>query len=525
MNTLRVLYHLARADFLERIRRYSFLLMLGLVVWLGYLSASGQFRMRIFPDYIGVINSAWVGGTMTVTVSFLLGFVGFYIVKGSVSRDYETGVGQIMATTPLTRPLYMLGKWLSNFAVMGIAVLIMLVEGIVMLLVSGAEGFDLVALAKPLIVIALPSVGLVAAFAVLFESISWLRGGLGNVVYFFFFLFALVISGETSNVGKTGFAINPYIDFSGWQIVGDSVSRAAQAAYPEINGGFTFSVTYLEAPKFFTWNGIPWTAEIYLSRLLFLVIAIGLVMTSALFFDRFNPSRLLPIKRTKTASDSPAPVSAPEATPPSSIRLTPLANTRTSFRFDALFLAELKLFVKGQPWWWYAIALGLIIAQLVSPLETTRTLLIIGWVWHILILSTLGNRETRFDTRQIVFSAPRPILNQLPAAWLSAFVVTAALGAGALVKFILIGEWFSVLGWLTGVMFIPSLALVIGTFTGSSKPFEALYILWMYILTQKAPAFDFAGMTTESPLHIYLPLAVGLFALALLVRERQLTNR
>jgi hypothetical protein len=100
MKTLRILYALARADFLERTRRYSFLLMLGLVVWIGYLSASGQFRMRVPPDYTGVINSAWVGATMTVTVSFLLGWVGFYIVKGSLSRDYHTGVGQIMAATP-----------------------------------------------------------------------------------------------------------------------------------------------------------------------------------------------------------------------------------------------------------------------------------------------------------------------------------------------------------------------------------------------------------------------------------------
>ena len=35
MKTLRVLYAIARADFLERTRRYSFLLMLGLVVWIG----------------------------------------------------------------------------------------------------------------------------------------------------------------------------------------------------------------------------------------------------------------------------------------------------------------------------------------------------------------------------------------------------------------------------------------------------------------------------------------------------------
>ena len=525
MNTPRVLYHLVRADFLERVRRYSFLLMLGLVVWLGYLSASGQFRMRIPPDHIGVINSAWVGGTMTVTVSFLLGWIGFYIVKGSVSRDYETGVGQIMATTPLSRPVYMLGKWLSNFAVLGIAVFIMLLEGIVMQLVSGTAGFDLVALAKPLIVIALPSVGLIAAFTVQFESVSWLRGGLGNVIYFFFFLIMLVVSGEISSVGKTDFVINPYLDFSGWQIVGDSVSRAAQAAYPEINGGFTFSITTLDAPKLFTWNGIPWTTDIYLSRLLFIGIALGLVMTSALFFDRFNPSRLLPIQRKKTATDSPEVAPAVETTPPSNIRLTPLTNARTAFRFDALFLAELKLFVKGQRWWWYAIALGLIIAQLANELEVTRILLIVAWVWHILILSTLGNRETRFDTRQIIFSAPRPILNQLPAAWLAAFVVTAALGSGALIKFILMGEWFSALGWLTGAMFIPSLALALGTLTGSGKLFEAIHVLWMYLLTQKVPALDFSGLTPEAPLYLYAPLAVGLFALALFVRQRELKNR
>ena len=36
MKPARVIYHLARADFLERVRRYSFLIMLGLVVFTGY---------------------------------------------------------------------------------------------------------------------------------------------------------------------------------------------------------------------------------------------------------------------------------------------------------------------------------------------------------------------------------------------------------------------------------------------------------------------------------------------------------
>jgi hypothetical protein len=159
----------------------------------------------------------------------------------------------------------------------------------------------------------------------------------------------------------------------------------------------------------------------------------------------------------------------------------------------------------------------------ITPLETTRKLLLAAWVWHMLILSGLGCRENRFDTRQIVFAAPHPIANQLPAAWLTASVVTAVLGSGALIKFILMGETVSILGWLTGVVFIPSLALALGTLTGSGKAFEAVYVVWIYALTRKISPLDFAGLTPDSPWYMYVPLALVLLAVAALARQRQLT--
>jgi hypothetical protein len=521
MKTLRVIYHMARADFLERVRRYSFLIMLGLVVWLGYLSASGQMRMRVPPDYTGVINSAWVGATMTVTVSLLLGWVGFYIVKGSVSRDYETGVGQIMATTPLSRPLYMLGKWLSNFAVLGIAVVIMLVEGMLMNLLLGTHDLDLLALAAPLVVIALPSVALIAAFAVLFESIGWLRGGLGNVIYFFAFMFALVWSGQIEDIGTPGKIANPYIDFTGWQIIGDSVSRAARVVYPGTAGGFAFSITDFTNANIFLWNGLQWTRDIFLSRGFFMLVALGIVLISSIFFDRFNPSRLT-VKRKKTTHDSPAPVPAIEATPRPDIHLTPLPATRARFRFDALFIAELKLLLKGQHWWWYAIAVGLVIAQFTNEPDITHILLVVSWLWPILLLSGVGSRESRHNTRQMVFSAPRPLMTQLPAAWLSAFTLVALTGSGALVKFLALGDTHSVIAWLVGAMFIPSLALAFGVLTGSSKAFEIVYVLWMYLILNKAAAIDFLGMTPNSPWQLYLGLSLVLMIATILVRQVQL---
>ena len=524
MKALRVLYHMARADFLERTRRYSFLVMLGLVLWIGYLSASGQFRMRVPPDYLGVINSAWVGATMTITVTFLLGWVGFYLVKGSVNRDYETGVGQIMATTPLSRPLYTLGKWISNFVVLGIMVLILLIMGIMMNLLSGSADFDLWALTAPLLFIALPCMALVAAIAVLFETISWLRGGLGNILYFFLFMFALVASAEFMSAAGTGRPYNPYIDFAGFQLIGSSVAHAAQQAYPESQGGFAFSITDLAASKLFLWNGIDWTAQVVLPRMVFLITALGIGLLAAVFFDRFNSTKVLPAKRKqkKTAKVEIEP--AAESANANDIHLTPSSGEQNRFRFDALFSAELKLFLKGQPWWWYGTAVGLVAGQLFSPLDATRILLVVAWTWPILILSGLGCRESRFDTRQIVFSAPRPLMNQLPAAWLSAFAVLALLGSGALLQFILAGETTALFGWITGALFIPSLALASGVLTGSSKAFEVLHVLWMYMLTQKAAPFDFIGMTPASSWYIYAPIAVILMIAAALARRQQLTS-
>ena len=206
-------------------------------------------------------------------------------------------------------------------------------------------------------------------------------------------------------------------------------------------------------------------------------------------------------------------------------QLTPLAGMKTRSRFGATFIAELKLFLKGQRWWWYAIAAGLIAAQFIVPPDYTRILLVVAWIWPVLILSGLGCRENRFDTHQIVFTAPHPVASQLPAAWLSAFVTIALLGSGALVKFALAGETLHLLGLLTGAVFIPALALVCGLLTGSSKAFEVLYVLWMYLIIQEITPLDFTGLIPDSPFYFYIPLALVLLAIAALARQRQLTHR
>jgi hypothetical protein len=511
--TVRTLFHMARADFFERTRRYSFLVMLGLVVWLGYLSATGALAMSVPPNYVGEVNSPWVGALMTVTVTMFLGWFGFYLVKGSVARDYETGVGQIIATTPLSRPLYALGKWLSNFAVLGMMVLILMLAGIAMNLFFGNAPLNLWALSAPLLFLALPCMAVIAALAVLFETIGWLRGGFGNVVYFFLFFMGLI----------PGFEAEPYqpmLDPTGFRLIGDHISQAAKLTYPESESGFAFQiVTAATEVKYFLYNGIEWTTDILLPRFAFVLIGIGLAVLAALFFDRFNTTKILRGKKRLTPDLGRDSASEPSPLP--SLHLTPLPSARR-FRFGALYLAELKMLLKGRRWWWYLASLGLVIAQLAVPQGTTAFLLAVAWLWMILLLSALGSREALHNTGEIVFSAPRPTLNQLPAAWLAAFTVTALMGSGTFLRYLLNGETLRLLAWTSGALFIPSLALALGVLTSSRKPFEVIYVTWMYLILNAVPLLDFVGVTTESPWRFYTLSAFALLALAVFVRHWRL---
>jgi len=121
MSRLRILYHLVRADFLERVRRYSFGAMLLFTIFLTYLFIPAidapAYVLLVLGGYRPVYNSAWIGSMTTLLMAEFFLLFAFYLLKGNIERDRATGVGQIIATTPISRPMYMLGKWLSNVAV------------------------------------------------------------------------------------------------------------------------------------------------------------------------------------------------------------------------------------------------------------------------------------------------------------------------------------------------------------------------------------------------------------------------
>jgi len=509
MSRSRVLYHMVRADFLERTRRYSFLLTLAGALYLAYGVATEKIWLVVGNGYRGVYNSAWIGMLMAICCSTFLSLVGFYIVKNSVLRDTATRVGRILAATPMRKEFYTFAKTLSNFAVLGCMVLVLMLAALVMqLLHSEGSSISLWKLWSPFILIALPAMFLTAALALLFETLPVLRGGVGNVFYFFFWTAGLALG--------VGAQLD---DPTGLQLLYRSTRDALAATDPGNLDNFHFSLSIggERAVRTFVWNGIDWTGHIVLVRAMWVVAAAALALLASVFFHRFDPAREW-FRRRSAVPNAPTTVPEEQAAPAAAVgalsaaHLTAPPRNAGRTRLTQLVFAEIRLMLKGQRWWWYVVAAGLLIAELVSPTAEIRSgVLLFAWIWPVLIWSQMGCREARCATQSLIFSSERALARQLPALWTAGVTLALTTGGGVGIRLLLSADWRGLYTWIAAAVFIPTLALALGVCSGTSKPFEALYTLWWYMgPANRTPGLDFIGLTpaSSSPAAYALAAAV-----------------
>jgi hypothetical protein len=538
MRSLRALYHLARADFLQRTRSYGFLITLGMMLYVAYVFVPpnhSSYATMTISGHRGVYNSAYLGCLMALLISPWLSLAGFYLVKNALGRDIQTGVGQILATTTLTKPLYTAGKAISNFAVLAIMVAVMGIVAAMMQIVRQEDpNIQVFQLFAPLIFISLPVVAVVGSVAILFESISWLRGGLGNVVYFFLWVGAL-----STRMGGGDPLRSPANDLFGLGAIMPSLARACEAAFPGSTLGktsFNLGINIKGAGEYwdlttFRWEGLSWTPEIILGRLFWVAVGLALALLAAVFFHRFDPAKERS-KRSRQKSEAAAQPGLGEdhaiAAPVSAVRLHPLTKPR---RFSFLFMvrAELRLALHGITLWWYLVAAGLFAASLFTPLFVSRGFLVATWIWPLLIWSKMGTRERLFRTDQLIFSTAHPLRRQLPACWLAGVIIAVITGGGTGIRLFLAGEQLGLLAWTAGALFIPTMALALGVWSGSSKLFEVLYLfLWYLGPANRLGAIDFMGasgplLPSQTPMT-FLMITAALAMFAIFGRQRQLTR-
>jgi hypothetical protein len=528
--TVRPLLALAVADFRERVRRPAFAMTLIATVVFGYLAAPparAGYALMQMNEFRGFYDSGYIGTVLALMTGVWLAFAGFYVVKNTVSRDEATGMGQILAATPLRTGTYLFGKFLSNFLVLAAMTGVVALMAVVMVLVRNeASGIDLIRLWLPFLLFPLPMMAAVAGAALLFETVPGLRSGFGNVLWAFG-SFVLFVGSQVLLRFAPGSGIDPL----GLVTVSNAMRGDVLAQYPDAEEPVLIIglVTRSEVPERFTWTSwLDIDGGLLLQRGSLIMLGVVLAVVSALWFARFDRTRHRrprPAAEPTPQTDAAVPTAGPPAVPRPQTAIGGLTPPRFGRPVARLVVGELRVLLSRTPRWWQFGALALIVAgALVPATAATTVLLAVAWLWPVLIWSRLGTQQYEHNVHPLVAAAPAS-RQRLLAEWLAALLVTAVVGAGPLVRMAVSGDRAGITAWLAGAVFIPTLALALGTLSRSPRTFQATYLLlWLLVITGER-TFDFMGAVRDGgrpagPVPVVVLGVTAVLGVALLVAHQ-----
>ncbi|MEU0559408.1 hypothetical protein [Dactylosporangium sp. NPDC006015] len=474
---------LAVADFRERVRRPAYLVMLISAVGLGWLAVPPTDARWVVLDaggFRGTYTSAYVGLVTALTSALWLTFVGFYLVRDAVARDVRTGVGQLLAASPLRTPVYLAGKFASNLLVLGSMAATLAVTALALQLLRGeSRTVDLVGLLTPFVFLALPMLAVTAAAALLWDATPVLRSGFGNILWCFVWMVG-AIGGQSASAPLGGIGVS--------QLAG---------TMPATSDSFGLGLMYVDAPlRTFDWPGLPLDPPFAAGRVALTLLAVAVALLPALWFHRFDIATRGPAAAVSAGEPRTVYKGLPQ---------TPAVVTGSAVRLP---FAELRVLLRGTPWWWWTGAALLALLALASPVDPGSVLAVV-WIWPVILWSRLG---TRREAGAILAAYPGP-RRRLLAEFAAGVLLTAGTAAPPAIRMAVEADRAGLAAWTAGALFIPALALALGTLTGAARTFQAVYTILWYMLINDVAAVDFMGaLPSGGP----PPALVAASALALL---------
>jgi hypothetical protein len=108
--------------------------------------------------------------------------------------------------------------------------------------------------------------------------------------------------------------------------------------------------------------------------------------------------------------------------------------------------------------------------------------------------------------------------------WIAGVGVAVVTNGGLAIRLLMAGDRPGFLAWVACSLFVPSLALALGIWSGTSKAFEAVYTVWWYVGPgHQLPGLDFLGASPVSArAHFFLFLTAALVVAAYLGRRVKL---
>lgn len=480
MESLRRFQALLLADVRERTRSSRFWTVIGLTVgltWLCFPPADAHYIvLGVNNHHRGAYSSAWVGMVLAM-LSVWSSLVGFYLVRGNLRRDFESGVWELLETTPMSRAAYLLAKWGSHMLVLAPVLLAQVAVGVLAQWVRAEDrALDLAQLVWPALAFGLPSLALTAMFAIWFDLVPALRRGLGNYIYFALWLAILLAAVRPGSAPA----------LAGWFSDPRGVTlfhALAQARLQELAQPLSFCVGCGFPTKqvvLFDWA--PWqlSAGQLAGRALWLLAALGGVLACGPLLDRIA----LAARRQQQQERGQAVRTARWL----AALLRPLQRSGPG----ALLAAELQLALGARSAWWWCGLLAAAAVQLAAPGAWAALGVLAAWTLLTGIYAGAPLRELQHKAGALVFVAPRAGRRILLARGLM------LAGLGWLVTLPAMLRWAAVaplqaLAVLAAGLSLAAWSLALGAATRNARVAEAVLCVLAYLGVQDVAVLNVAS--------------------------------
>ena len=477
-------------------------------------ASAGYMIVAVGDHHRGFYSSAWIGMVLAM-ISLLWGLVGFYLVRGTVQRDFETRIWQLLGTTAMSRGAYLLAKWASHVVVMGGLVMATLLVGLVAQQVRAEDTHvDLWELVKPSLFIALPTFSVSAALAIWFDIVPRLRHTAGNVVFFIVWIGLLTTGGigvEHDRARHFAPTVQPWTsDLPAINVMQWSIDHQISRQLPDVvrQDGFCVGCGGVSAPLVrFTWTTWDVRPAVLWGRMLWLVAAAVGVLLAVPLLD------WAAARTTPSAGDDGR--RAPRTLRWLRALLTPLQGSR----LGVLVAAEVFIVLRLRPLWWWAAWLPLWGVQAFGPRHAAALAMLGGWTLLLDVFSRTALRDHEHRTLDLVATAPgarrRLVLARAAAcvglAWLAA--------APGLLHESFVHPTVAATAFVMAAS-IALCGLAAGRLARSSRPFELVFLAVAYATTQGLPWLDASAHGNAVTLAHFAAAVIAAIVLALDSRAR-----
>jgi len=500
---------IVRADFLIRFRRSStvivFLLLSGFAyVWIPD-PKTGMALMQVGGARV-IYNSAAIGVATSMLASMFVGLFGFYVISNAVRRDVQSRCGYVIASTTMSTGEYIVGKFLGNVVFLTTFVCGYMVASMAMLVVRGEAALEPLIFIKQYAIVTPSTIVFVAVVSILFESIPWLSGRVGDVLYFFLYSASLGI--VVSSMIQGGGGVGRYFDFSGFGYVMEQLRRQFHT------DSMSIGASQFDARKgVLTMYGLSLAGDGWATRLVSSLTPLPLLLVARAFFHRFDPARL----RAATSRGSRGWLRSLDALARPFVRLIAAIPVRGVALKDATLTFSITPFaIFG----WIAITIG----SLANPRS-----LPVAFAIAAVFVAGIASRDQSAGTTGLISAAPR--LRERFVFWKlsSALIVSSLLLIAPIVQAATVHR-DRLLPLIAGIVFIAAAATALGVISGNPKTFIVLFLTFWYIVVNdngKTGALDFAGFFSAPALAVtamYAGIALAFIAAAAVVHRVRLQS-